>query len=72
MPQPTEQVSKAIAYYQDMIAKMPKASPFSINAHLKLGKLYIELGDRKAAMNEYVVAAMQYTHTGEIVKALAP
>lgn len=66
-----EQVKKTLAYYHDLVAKMPKASPFSINAHLKLGKLYTQLGERDAALNEYVAAAMQYTHTGELVKALA-
>ncbi|GAK49517.1 cyclic nucleotide-binding protein [Candidatus Moduliflexus flocculans] len=66
-----EQIKKTMAYYHNMIANTPKASPLSVNAHLKLGKLYVQLGDKAAALNEYFIAAVQYTHRREVVKALA-
>ena len=66
-----EQIKKTITYYKNVIANTPKASPLSINAHLKLGKLYVQLGDKIAALNEYFIAAVQYTHARDVVKALA-
>ncbi len=68
---PVEQIKKTITYYKNLIANTPKASPLSINAHLKLGKLYVQLGDKTSALNEFFIAAVQYTHSREIVKALA-
>jgi len=68
---PVEQIKKTISYYKHLIANTPKASSLSINAHLKLGKLYLQLGDKASALNEYFIAAVQYTHAREVVKALA-
>ena len=66
-----EQIKKTITYYKNLIASTPKASPLSINAHLKLGKLYVQLGDKTSALNEFFIAAVQYTHARDVVKALA-
>lgn len=44
---------KQIEYYKTIIGKMPSSSPFSINAHLKLGKLYSELGEKEPALQEF-------------------
>ena len=35
-----QKIKKELEYYKGIIQKMPKSSPFSINAHLRLGKLY--------------------------------
>ncbi len=64
-------VEQKIAYYRGLIAEMPKFTPFRINSHLKLGQLYIQIGDKEAAINEYSIAAVQYTHNGALVKAIA-
>ncbi|MCP4399655.1 MAG: cyclic nucleotide-binding domain-containing protein [bacterium] len=66
-----EKIQKEIAYYQSIIEKLPHSSPFCINAHLKLGKLYQELEQKEEALQEYVNAALKYTESGEVVKALA-
>ena len=59
------------AYYERIIQKMPAASPFNVNAHLKLAQLYMELGEIPAALQEYALAADVYTNAGEVVKAIA-
>lgn len=46
-------------------------TPFHINAHVKLGKLYAQMGDNESAINEYAIAAIQHTHNGSLVKAIA-
>ena len=66
-----ENVQKEIGYYRSIIQKLPRSSPFCINAHLKLGKLYQELKQEENALQEYVTAALKYTESGEVVKALA-
>ncbi len=60
-----------IEYYQRIIQKFPPTTPFSINAHIKLGKLYAELGNNEAAIREYSLAANQYVRNGTVVKAMA-
>ncbi|MBD3308017.1 cyclic nucleotide-binding domain-containing protein [candidate division KSB3 bacterium] len=70
---PAQKAEKAqeIEYYQRIIKKMPGFTPFSVNAHLKIGQLYTELGDKDAAIHAYSNAAMQYAHNGALLKALA-
>lgn len=63
--------TQEIAYYQRIIQKMPEFTPFRINAHIRLGKLYTETGKNDAAIREYAAAAAQYAHNGALVKALA-
>lgn len=60
-----------IEYYQRIIRKFSPFTPFSINAHIKLGKLYAELGNINAAIREYAFAADQYVRNGAVVKAIA-
>jgi hypothetical protein len=60
-----------IEFYQRIIRKFSPFTPFSINAHIKLGKLYAELGNTEAAIREYSLAADQYVHNGAVVKAIA-
>lgn len=60
-----------IEYYQRIIQKFSPATPFNINAHIKLGKLYAELGDAETAIQEYSLAAAQYVKNGTIIKAMA-
>lgn len=60
-----------IEYYQHIIQKFPPVTPFSINAHIKLGRLYAELGKADDAIREYTLAADQYVHNGAVVKAIA-
>lgn len=50
---------------------MPKFSPFSINARLKLGKLYAEMGDTEAAIQEYATVTAHYMQLGALAKAIA-
>lgn len=63
--------TQEIAYYQRIIQKMPENTPFRINAHIRLGKLYAESGQTEAAIQQYAAAAAQYTNNGAIVKAIA-
>lgn len=65
------QKKREIQYYQHVIRKMPEYTTFRINAHLRLGKLYAELGNEEAAIHEYSTAANQYVHNGALVKAIA-
>ncbi|PIE34841.1 hypothetical protein CSA56_06570 [candidate division KSB3 bacterium] len=69
--QQQQAIQKEVDYYKGIIAKMPQSSTFSINAHIKLGKLYRHLGKTQTALEEYAVAARTYTDKGELVKALA-
>ncbi len=70
-PNQSRELRNEIEYYRGIIAKMPPSSPFSINAHIKLGKLYWQLGDKENALEEYVAAAVTYADNGDVVKALA-
>jgi hypothetical protein len=65
------QKEREIQYYQRVIQKMPEYTTFRINAHLRLGKLFAELGNGEAAIHEYATAADQYVHNGALVKAIA-
>ena len=60
-----------IEYYQRIIQKFCAFTPFNINAHIRLGKLYAELGNTEAAIREYAIAVDQYIHNGAVVKAIA-
>ncbi|GAK57824.1 cyclic nucleotide-binding protein [Candidatus Vecturithrix granuli] len=60
-----------IEYYQRIIQKFPPTTPFSINAHIKLGKLYAALGNTESAIQEYSLAATQYVQNGTVIKAMA-
>jgi len=65
------QQQQTIAYYQRIIQKMPLFTTFRINAHIRLGKIYIETGNAEAAIEEFSSAAAQYVHNGALVKAIA-
>lgn len=45
--------------------------PENVNVRLKLGDLYAKAGDKKAAIQEYTTAAVQYANDGYLVKAIA-
>ena len=45
--------------------------PDNVNIRLKLGDLYAKIGDKKAAIQEYTTAAVQYADDGYLVKAIA-
>jgi CRP-like cAMP-binding protein len=62
---------REIEYYKHVIKKMPPFTSFSINAHLRLGKLYAEIGEKESAIHEYSTAALQHAHNGALVKAIA-
>jgi len=65
------QKEQEIKYYKRIIKKMPEFTSFRIHAHLRLGKLYTETGDKESAIHEYSTAAAQYVHNGALVKAIA-
>lgn len=65
------QKEQEITYYKRVIKKMPVFTSFRIHAHLRLGKLYVEVGDKESAIHEYSTAAAQYVHNGALVKAIA-
>jgi CRP-like cAMP-binding protein len=65
------QKEQEIKYYKHVIQKMPAFTSFRIHAHLRLGKLYAEVGDTESAIHEYSTAAAQYVHNGALVKAIA-
>jgi CRP-like cAMP-binding protein len=65
------QKEQEIKYYKRVIKKMPEFTSFRIHAHLRLGKLYAEVGDKESAIHEYSTAAAQYVHNGALVKAIA-
>lgn len=65
------QKEQEITYYKRVIQKMPEFTSFRIHAHLRLGKLYAEVGDTESAIHEYSAAAAQYVHNGALVKAIA-
>jgi CRP-like cAMP-binding protein len=65
------QKEQEITYYKRVIQKMPEFTSFRIHAHLRLGKLYAEAGDKESAIHEYSTAAAQYVHNGALVKAIA-
>ena len=53
--------------YQESLRKDPN----NINTRLKLGDLYAKIGEKKAAIQEYTTAAVQYANDGFLVKAIA-
>ena len=65
------QKEQEIKYYKHVIQKMPEFTSFRIHAHLRLGKLYAEVGNTESAIHEYSTAAAQYVHNGALVKAIA-
>lgn len=67
----TAQQQQAVEYYQRIIRKMPPLTTFRIHAHVRLGKLYAEMGDTASAIAELCEAAGQYVQNGALVKALA-
>lgn len=67
----TAKQQQTIAYYQRIIRKMPPFTTFRIQAHVRLGKFYAEIGKTTAAVEELSNAAAQYIHNGVVVKALA-
>lgn len=51
--------------------KHAQQDPNNVTTRLKLGELYAKIGDKKAAIQEYTTAAIQYANDGFLVKAIA-
>ncbi len=51
--------------------KSAQKAPNNVNIRLKLGDLYTKIGNKKAAIQEYTTAAIQYANDGFLVKAIA-
>ena len=58
---------KAVSEYQ----KVVEADPKDLRARLKLGELYLKVGNKSSAVNEYTAAAESYTSDGFILQAIA-
>ncbi len=61
------QFDKAISEYQ----KIVEADSKDIRTRLKLGELYLKVGNNASAVNEYSAAAESYTSDGFILQAIA-
>jgi tetratricopeptide (TPR) repeat protein len=61
------QFDKAISEYQ----KIVEADSKDIRTRLKLGELYLKVGNNASAVNEYSTAAESYTSDGFILQAIA-
>lgn len=62
--------SKDDAHLESYKAILEK-DPNNVNIRLKLGDLYAKAGKKKAAIQEYTTAAIQYADDGFLVKAIA-
>ena len=58
---------KAVSEYQ----KVMEADPKDIRSRLKLGELYLKVGNKTSAVNEYSAVAASYTSDGFILQAIA-
>lgn len=61
------QFDKAISEYQ----KVVEADPKDLRSRLKLGELYLKVGNKTSAVNEYSEVATSYTSDGFVLQAIA-
>ncbi len=66
-----QEIQGKIKKYKRQLENYPQLSTQTIPIHLTLGKLYERTGDKKAAVQEFVIVALCYAEHGQIIKAMA-